>query len=241
MFQVNKFFNYVKTLPNCLDRLIYPEVCIGCGFDILAPQQKICFYCLQKLPPTNFFKQANNLVEQMFWGRLPIKAAAALYYFTKHSLLQELLFQLKYYHQPEIGIALGRLLGFELAQTQRFNDIDLIIPLPLHPTRMQKRGYNQAEKICNGIVEEWKRQINLHSFIRSQNTNTQTKEDRLQRRHNLTSAFEVVDNSELQNKHLLLVDDVITTGASLEAAADILFIAQPASISIVTLAYTNLY
>ncbi|MDI9337014.1 MAG: phosphoribosyltransferase family protein [Alphaproteobacteria bacterium] len=234
----NPFSTHIlNPIRESFNRLFYPEICIGCGFDVIPTNQNLCFDCLQKLPKTGYFNQPQNLVEQIFWGRAPVTKAAALFYFTKQSLLQHLIFNLKYKNKPEIGITLGRLLGLELKQSTLYQHIDYLVPLPLHPEKQFQRGYNQAETICNGIQETWPIPINNTTLVRIHKTTTQTKENRVNRWQNMSEAF-AIQNNDLEGKHVLLIDDIITTGATLEASAIQLFKGMASSVNIATIAYT---
>lgn len=170
------------------------------------------------MPETHFCLIPNNPVEKMFWGRANIDAATAQFYFTKQSLMQHLLHQLKYMGNREIGYQLGKIMGGQLIESRRF-ECDALIPLPLFPAKQKKRGYNQASVICEGMSAAMDLQVWEGVIQRPQFTSTQTKKGRIERWKNVEGKFEVTNQSKIEGKHLLLVDDVVTTGATLEHCA----------------------
>jgi ComF family protein len=190
------------------------------------------------MPETNFHLHANNPVEKIFWGRLPIISATAQYYFVKESLMQRLMHQLKYKGNKELGKQLGRLMGYELQKTNRFNKPDFLVPLPLFASKEKRRGYNQATVLCEGIAEVMNIEIARDVIVRTQHTETQTKKGRIERWQNMEGKFEMTKPGKIQNKNILLVDDVITTGATLEACGHELLKASP-KLSIVSLCYAS--
>lgn len=164
----------------------------------------------------------DNPVEQQFWGRLPIEHASAQYYFTKESVVQHLVHQFKYDGHQSLGRYLGRLMGYELQAYHRFDDTDVLVPLPLHPLRERKRGFNQATVLCEGLAEVLHLPVLREAVERSAFTDTQTRKSRVERWQNMQGKFEVVDAPSLAGRHVLLVDDVVTTGATLEACGSAL-------------------
>jgi ComF family protein len=187
------------------------------------------------LAETNFEIHPNNPVEKDFWGRLPIVNASALLYFTKESLVQQLMHQLKYKGNKDLGLQLGRLMGNALKNAARFNEIDALVPLPLFPSKEKKRGYNQATILCEGIAEILSLPVLNEVITRTQHTETQTKKGRIERWKNIEGKFQLIDPQAIQNKHLLLVDDVVTTGATLEACGNELLTAENVKLSVATL------
>jgi ComF family protein len=218
--------------------LFFPHTCVGCGTDILEHEQLLCLHCLNDLPATHFFDQPANPVEQVFYGRIQLQNAAAGYFFTKDSLLQKLIIQLKYRGNKDIGFYLGRLIGGFLLSSSRYSSVEALVPLPLNPRREKKRGYNQAEQLCNGIAAVWNKPVIQQNVRRTINTETQTHKGRISRWENMDGIFAIDDPSQLENKHLLLVDDVVTTGATLEACGSEMLKVNGTTLSIATLAYT---
>lgn len=214
----------------------YPHNCIGCGSDIIANNNFLCLECINNLPHTGFSLHANNPVEKMFWGRLAIFAGTSQFYFSKGSVVQNLIHQLKYKGHRKAGIYLGNLIGNSLLGTNRFSDIDLLVPLPLFAKKEFKRGYNQAMVLCEGIAEVINLPIITKNVVRIVHTETQTKKGRIERWENVEKSFSVMDISVLQGKHILLVDDVITTGATMEACGAEILKVDGARLSIATLA-----
>jgi len=227
-----------KELKNSLLHILFPHVCDGCGSDIVDEGSSLCMKCITEMPETNFHLHANNPVEKIFWGRLPIISATAQYYFVKESLMQRLMHQLKYKGNKELGKQLGRLMGYELQKTNRFNKPDYLIPLPLFASKEKRRGYNQATVLCEGIAEVMNIEIARDVIVRTQHTETQTKKGRIERWQNMEGKFEMMKPGKIQNKNILLVDDVITTGATLEACGHELLKASP-KLSIVSLCYAS--
>lgn len=218
--------------------LFYPHNCEGCGTDILLEEHFLCARCRHRLPETQFFSWEGNPVEKLFYGRLPVHDAAAVYYFTKESLLQHLLIQLKYKGNKEAGLFLGRMMGIALAKSGRFNHVDALVPLPLHPKKQQSRGYNQSQLICAGISKTWPRPVFSNAVTRVRFTETQTSHSRIDRAGNMEACYFLPDHQLLQNRHILLVDDVITTGATLEACGNALSSVKGLSLSVAAAAYT---
>jgi ComF family protein len=193
---------------------------------------------MQQLPATGFFEHEHNPAEKMFYGRLPVQSAAAAYFFTKDSLIQKLIFELKYKNNKAAGIYLGKLTGHLLLSSPRFQPIDVLIPVPLHPSKKRKRGYNQAELICQGMAAIIQKPILTQTVIRSHSTGTQTRQDRIHRWQNMENVFRVMDETAIAGKHILLVDDVITTGATLEACGREILQVTNTQLSIAAVAYT---
>ncbi len=218
--------------------LFFPHNCEGCGTDILSDAHFLCLRCLHSLPETHFFQSPANPVEKIFYGRLPIVHAAAAYYFTKESLLQHILVQLKYKDNKEAGYFLGRMMGYALKQSNRFDEVDVLVALPLNEKKETLRGYNQAKIICEGIAEIWQKPILLNSVERTLFTETQTHQNRTARWQNMEGVFKITDFSSLRNKHILLIDDVITTGATLEACGSVILGGEGVRLSIASAAYT---
>ena len=225
----------LKEIKDSFLNLIFPHVCEGCGSDIINEESRLCIRCLTALPETNFQIHSGNPVEKIFWGRLSLVSATAQYYFTKESLMQHLMHQLKYKGNKELGFQLGRLMGIALKETNRFNSIDALVPLPLFPSKEKKRGYNQATVLCEGIAEIISLPVLNNVVIRPQHTDTQTKKGRIERWKNIEGKFELVNPEMIKNKHLLLVDDVVTTGATLEACGQELLSSENTRLSIATL------
>ncbi len=218
--------------------LFFPHVCAGCGTDVLDQDQLLCLHCLNDLPATNFFNQHDNPVEQVFYGRIKISNAAAGYFFTKDSLLQNLIVQFKYQGNKEIGLYLGKLVGHFLSNSPHYSKIDALVPLPLNPRKEKKRGYNQALELCNGITSVWNKPLLNNNVKRTVFTDTQTHKGRISRWQNMDGIFAINNPEELENKHILLVDDVVTTGATLEACGSEILKIKGTTLSIATLAYT---
>ncbi len=218
--------------------LFFPHICCGCGTDLLNEDNLFCIYCQAAMPLTCFEFFSPNPIEKIFWGRVPIEAATAHLYFTSGSCVQQSLHLLKYKGRKEIGIYYGLLMGKTLKQSQRFNNCDIIIPLPLYTSREKKRGYNQASKIAEGISQQLNIPVFCDAVIRIKKTETQTHKSRIQRWKNMESTFEIRDSGQIANKHILLVDDVVTTGASLEACARVLKTVPGLKVSIACLAHT---
>jgi len=219
--------------------LFFPNVCQACG-DALGRQEKImCISCQVKLPKTGFHLHEDNPVSRVFWGRVNLNAATSFLFFNKGGNVQELIHALKYKNKKEVGVLLGELFGYELNQSPLFKNIDLIIPVPLHPRKYRKRGFNQSETIATGISRAIKAAVDFNNFIRLVNTDSQTRKSRYNRWENVKGVFGIRDEETLQNKHILLVDDVLTTGATLEACAATLLELENTKVSVATLAYAQ--
>lgn len=224
----------LKEIKESVLHLIFPHVCTGCGSDLLSKGSVLCMRCVEAMPETQFEWHANNPAEKIFWGRLPVTTASAQFYFTKESLMQHLMHQLKYKGNKELGIQLGQIMGEQLKNSGRF-PVDALIPLPLFPAKERKRGYNQATVLCQGMADTLKVPVLNHVITRPQHTETQTKKGRIERWKNMEGKFVLTDKSAIENKHILLVDDVVTTGATLEACGNELLNAKNVKLSIATL------
>jgi ComF family protein len=216
----------------------YPNYCLACGHDPINSRLNLCSRCLRALPETEFFTLENNAVEKVFLGRLPIEAGAALYYFSKDSLMQELLIQLKYRNNASVGQLLGRMMGRALRNSERFSGVDLLVPVPLNAQKEFRRGYNQAYLICEGIASVWPKPIAQHAMERTRFTHSQTQQNRLARWQNMEQVFQIKEPAVLSGKHILLVDDVITTGATIEFCGSCLLRLPGIRLSICSAAYT---
>jgi ComF family protein len=190
------------------------------------------------MPITMFEYFESNPIEKVFWGRVQVHAAAAHLYFTSGSLVQHSLHLLKYKGRKEIGFYYGRQMGESLKRSSRFSDCEIIVPLPLFAKREKKRGYNQASLIAIGISQILEIPVLDDVVLRIKRTETQTHKNRIERWANMESTFEIRDSMKISGKHVLLIDDVVTTGASLEACTQVLLACPGVSVSIACLAYT---
>lgn len=215
--------------------LFFPNVCIVCGEELLHSEVTVCLRCLYKLPRTNNFREKDNDVEQLMAGRIPFERIASFCVYAKGGILPPLIHQLKYYQKKEIGTLLGRLFGEDLTGSDFLNPVNMIVPVPLHPKKERSRGYNQAELIARGLSEATSLPVSVGNLIRVIYNPTQTKRTKTQRWENVRNIFEVKQPQEFTDKHLLLVDDVITTGSTLEACGLALQKCKGLKISIATL------
>ena len=224
----------LKETTNSVLHLLFPHICTGCGNDILNEKNVLCMRCIEAMPETNFEIHAGNPVEKIFWGRLLLIGATAQFYFTKESLMQHLMHQFKYKSNKDLGLQLGRMMGEQLLRSGRF-EVDALVPLPLFPARERKRGYNQATVLCEGMAEVMNVRVLDKAITRPQHTETQTKKGRIERWKNIEGKFILSRPDAICNKHILLVDDVVTTGATLEACGNELLQAENVKLSIATL------
>ena len=219
--------------------LFFPNLCQACGQSLVKDENIICLSCLYKLPKTNFHMHQENPISQIFWGRVNINTATSFLFFNKGGIVQKLIHQFKYKGDTKTGRYLGELLGGDLKKSSLFSDIDLIVPVPLHQKKLHKRGYNQSEIIAEGLGKAMQLPLDTSSFIRLEHTETQTKKERYTRWENVKNKFGVINPKKLEGKHILLVDDVLTTGATLESCAHSLLEVPQTTISMVTLAYAQ--
>ena len=229
----------LNDIKESLLHFLFPHVCEGCGTDVLTPEHFLCLKCHASLPKTAFQFHAGNPIEKIYWGRLPVTAATAQYYFTKESMMQHLMHQLKYRGNKELGLYLGRLMGQALEGSNRFRFVDALLPLPLFPSKERKRGYNQAMLLCQGMAEIMGKPVIADAVIRTAHTDSQTKKNRIERWLNMEGRFEVVKPTVLEGKQVLLVDDVITTGATLEACGAALLDVPNVGLSLATLCFSS--
>ncbi|MGV6844581.1 MAG: ComF family protein [Lutibacter sp.] len=228
----------MKILSNLL-ALFYPKICLNCNEYLMTGEKYLCIRCRHDLPLTHFTNEKENLVEKSFYGRCQIEEATALFFYYKKSIIQSLIHELKYRNQQQVGQFIGSWLGQEIVTSNRFKNIDFIIPVPLHAKKLKKRGYNQLTKF--GL--ELSKQLNVpfcQSFlVKITKTNSQTKKMRFERWKNVQELFLVKNKSKLKNKHILLIDDIITTGATLASCCHAFENIPNLKISIACMAYTK--
>ncbi len=215
-------------------RILFPELCIACNRPLVGNEKHLCTKCLIDLPLTNFWQQPDNPVEKLLWGRAKIEKASAFLYFEKGSKYQQILYHLKYKGRKEIGILLGQYYGQKLLSN--YNEIELIMPVPLHVRKERLRGYNQSEMLAIGIAEIMNKPIVKNAVKRIYFTKTQTRKGRYERWQNVENIFQVIKPEMIENKHILVVDDVITTGSTTESLINELLKIKGVKVSIAALA-----
>ncbi len=199
--------------------LVYPRLCLSCQYNTPPPDEHLCISCKATLPEAHFHELKENQFTDRFWGRVPLESAAALYLFTKESRVQNLLHQLKYNGKKEIGLILGEQFGVSLKHSPYFAGVQVIVPVPLHPKKLRTRGYNQSEYFAKGLSIAMKAPALANGLRRVVHAQSQTRKSREERLMNIRDAFAVNMPDALRGKHVLLVDDVLTTGATLETCA----------------------
>lgn len=230
---------WIEKIGSSLLGLIYPNLCDVCSKPLVVGERVICLTCLYRMPKTNFWDQADNAVEQLFWGKQHVEHACALFFFRKGSAFRPLLHKLKYQGRKDIGVRLGEELGRRLLGSLLYSGIDCIVPVPLHPIRERKRGYNQSEQLAKGLSQAMKVPVCSHNLVRSAYTDSQTSKGRMERWDNVSTVFTVHQPEQLNNKHILLVDDVITTGSTLEACIDSLQKNTSCKVSVAALGFAS--
>jgi ComF family protein len=207
-----------RTLLQDVFNLFYPNICVACGDSLIADEEVVCSGCEIEVPRANFWHQPENILAQRFWGRVPLSGASALYVFKKHDAVQQLIHQLKYKGRKDVGVFIGKKIGTELLDSRSvIQNVDLILPVPLHWKKQKTRGYNQCDFIAQGISEAAKIPYSNSVLERTEEKVSQTKKKRFDRFGNVSEIFRVVKPEEIKGKHVLLVDDVVTTGATAEA------------------------
>lgn len=242
MYIINKFsfLSNALIMLTSLFNLFYPELCIGCYKILVSDEKILCVNCRHDLPIIGSKNLKENKINANFYGIIPVKKVSSFLIFRKHGITQRLIHHLKYKNNQQIGAFLGSWFGKLLEKNQFFNGIDYIIPVPLHPKRFKKRGYNQVTLFGNELSNISGVSYLPNVLIRTTNTKTQTKRQRFERFENLKTLFRLTDEKILENKHVLLIDDVITTGATIQACCNELLKTKNITISIATMAYTEL-
>ena len=227
--------SYFRVMGLGLLHIFYPSLCEGCGKPLVGNESVLCIGCKLLLPITNYHDHAGNDTGIRFAGRVPYQFATTYAYFTNDGLLQHLLHGLKYGKKQEIGRFLGRELGYGLQQTAWASQLDVIVPVPLHPKKETERGYNQSMLIAQGLASVLNIPANGQVLKRTRHTQSQTKKNRADRLKNMQGAFAITNPNTLKHKHILLVDDVLTTGATLESCANELLDVEGVRVSIATI------
>ena len=230
--------NFIQSFGRCFLDFLYPRICVACRTQISETETDICFECQWALPRNTNLLIHNDSPENKFWGRVKTDGIYSFLTFTKGGKVQNILHALKYHNLPHLAVFLGTLCGKAVQDQQLFKEADCLVPVPLHPSRLKERGYNQAERIAAGVAEILQIPVYTELLVRNKSTKTQTRTGgRLSRYQNLEGVFELTPQSEvLYQKRVILVDDVLTTGATLEVAASALWEAAPKELYILTLA-----
>ncbi|MEM9022643.1 MAG: ComF family protein [Bacteroidota bacterium] len=218
--------------------LIYPHLCYACGRSLYSHEQCICTYCQYHLPKTHFELNPDNRLSRLFWGRVPLEGATAYYHFDKGNKVQRLVHHLKYRGKTEIGQTIGRLVGHTLREQPPYAQVDCVVPVPLHPRKQRKRGYNQSDFLAQGIAEGLQKPWTTDNLIRNVANPSQTRRSRFQRWKNVENIFALRQPQLLEGRHVLLVDDVITTGSTIEACATALLKVPNLRLSVAAMACT---
>ncbi len=198
--------------------LIYPRHCQACGILLFAHERSICRLCRLNLPKSDFHLQPNNPLTTMLGGRVPLNFSLCLYLFEKSGKVQRLVHTIKYHKHKELAVLLGDLLGQEVKATVPQSEFDLIVPIPLHPKKQNERGFNQSEEFAKGLSKSMAVPINNGLLRRAKASPTQTRKKKYQRWENVEGIFDLAPEHDLKDKHVLIVDDVVTTGATIDSA-----------------------
>ncbi|MDR1758669.1 MAG: ComF family protein [Bacteroidales bacterium] len=229
----------MNKITSLLDQVIsffYPKLCPACGRALQQHEEIICMYCMVHLPETDYYLQEDNPLCFLFHGRVPITQVCSLLFYKKGNLVQHLLHHLKYKGDKEIGEVLGFYFGQKLATSSLYADADMILPIPLHPKKLRARGYNQSECIAQGLGRGMSKPCRNDILVRDIFTQTQTKKNRFRRWENVKDVFKISDYKDINHKKVILCDDVLTTGATIEAAARQLLKGEDVKVKVVTLA-----
>jgi len=225
-------FNYIIDL-------FFPKVCAGCHTILITNETVFCTVCRHELPLTQYHLDSKNEAVKKFYGKIAIEHASALLYFNKKGIVQELIHNLKYKGHEEIGTVLGNWYVEDLKELALETPFDVVIPVPLHPKKFRERGYNQVTTFGKALAKGLKIDYNDAVLYRKKYSKTQSKKNLIGRSDNIENIFDVIFTEENQNKHFLIVDDVLTTGATLEACSKALLKIPGAKISIVCMAMAN--
>lgn len=217
-------------------RLVFPERCVVCGRRLCAAERCVCIPCFQSLPFTRLHGERGNVVERLFWGNLPIVRANAYLHYYAGADSRKLFWSLKYYHRPQVGRYMGRAMAADLADSDFFDGVDLILPLPLSRRRERRRGYNQSAELARGVSEITGLPVDAVSVARTVDNPTQTQLTAAERQMNVSGIFRLLRPEALRGRHVLIVDDVVTTGASLISCGKAIAAAGDVRLSILALA-----
>lgn len=229
----------VSSFLRPLLQVLFPHNCIGCCEPLFDTQKFFCRQCLEDFPFTHFEKDPNNPVSAIFAGRLPVQRASSWLFFAKNGITQNIIHELKYRGNQDVGVEAGKMMAQSLEKAGWWKDIDVLVPLPLNRKKLLIRGFNQAEVLCRGLSWVSGKPIEEVAVMRTVYTETQTKKSRIQRWQNVAEVFDLLNHEHLAGKHALLVDDVITTGATLDACGQVLIKVPGLKLSVATLAYAS--
>ncbi len=219
--------------------LFFPKVCLGCSMYLGDNENYVCTSCRHQLPLTNFHLDKNDAVKNVLFGRVKLEQATALLHFSKKGIVQQLIHNLKYRGHQDVGVFLGKWLGEELKTLESYQCIDVVIPVPLHSSKLRKRGYNQVSKFGQEIAKALDIEFNTKVLQKTVATKTQVFKDRLLRTSGNAATFSISENQTLKGKHILLVDDILTTGATIESCANALLTIEGLKISVAIMAITD--
>lgn len=225
-------------LKNLLN-LFFPKICSGCSSLLLESENQICIACRHNLPLTNHLLTKDHEGMKKFYGKIPVENVSSMLYYHKKGITQQLIHNLKYKNQQEIGTILGNWYAIDLKESKYLETVDYIIPVPLHKKRLKKRGYNQVDTFCKSISEKLEKEIKYEILIRQEFAETQSKKNLINRSLISGNTFSVSFDDSHYNKHFLLIDDVLTTGATLEACGKAILKIPGAKLSIVTMAFSE--
>lgn len=225
----------MKRIWNDLLSLFFPDTCVNCKTPLVSGEEKICITCLNRLPYTRF-NVYQNPTDLIFGGRREIYSANAFLYYGKGGITQKLIFSLKYHNNKRLGFILGRMAAQQLLRNPAYEKPDVLLPVPLHKKRLRERGYNQSEWIAKGFNAVFGKPIDTTSLIRIKKTTTQTKKNVYDRITGIDAAFQLTNETALAGKHVLLIDDVMTSGATFNACIKELLRSQDIKISVFCLA-----
>ncbi len=227
------------SLWNDFIALIYPRNCITCNNPLFKHENMVCNHCYISLPKSNFHSEENSELERVFAGRVPVIKAGSYYLFEKNGKVQKLLHSIKYESNKALAEQVGGWYAQSLKECKEIAGADIIIPVPLHPKKQKQRGFNQSEEFAKGLAKEFGIPLNSTNLIRNQFTETQTRKNKFARWENVEGKFELKDPKNLENKTILLVDDVITTGATIDACYEAMKGVPGIKVSVLSLAYAK--
>jgi ComF family protein len=212
---------------------------VSCGNSLFKHEEQVCNYCYLNLPKTNFHKQQRNPVDALFYGRTPLLLASSFYLFQKKGSIQKILHAIKYKHNKDLAVLVGKWYAEDLKENSIISKADFIIPVPLHIKKIKIRGYNQSEEFARGLAEGLEVPLKTSVLQRTEFTDTQTKKSKYERWENVEDVFELATPEIFKYKHIVLVDDVITTGATIEACCQLLQQIEGIQISVLSIAYAD--